>query len=263
MITSRNNEKIKYIAGLVAGAKARRQAGLFVVEGPRMVSEIPADMLSEIIVSESYMKKSEAGGALCGADNAGCGCPVTEVSDDVFAKISDTKNPQGILALVKLPQFTMADVTGGEGPLLILERIQDPGNLGTMFRSAEAAGAAGIILSDNCVDVTSPKVIRSTMGAIFRVPFVVSAELAAAVGEAQSAGYTIYAAHLAGETFYTNPAAKKSAYMIGNEGAGLSDELSKCADKLIKIPMEGQVESLNTSVAASLLLYEWHRQFKA
>lgn len=252
MITSKANDKVKMVTALVKDASERRSTGIFVVEGPRMASEVPAEMAVEVYVSESFLSKNEIPANLTGAE-------VTEVSDEVFAKMSDTKNPQGIMVLVKMPKVSISDLLSGK-PLIILEGIQDPGNLGTMLRTGEAAGIGGIIADKNTVDAFNPKVIRSTMGAIFRVPLFVAGDLAEVVAEVKGAGYTVYAAHLKGEDIYEGELAGKSAFLIGNEGNGLSDEISALSDKLIKIPMSGKVESLNASICAGLLAYEWRRQ---
>ncbi|MBQ7248269.1 MAG: RNA methyltransferase [Lachnospiraceae bacterium] len=268
------------------------------VEGPRMVAEIPAEDLQEIFVSESFAAKHpeavlrDSGSSSPDRDplpfTRGASSPdrdplpftrgtsspdrspashsrsvsptvdVTVVSDDVFAKISDTKTPQGIAAVVRMRRYELADLTTG-GPVLIIEDIQDPGTLGTMIRSAEGAGAGGIIMDPSTVDIYNPKVIRGTMGAFFRVPHVIC-PVSDAVAALKEAEYTIYAAHLAGQKSFTEVEYGKAAFMIGNEGRGLSDQSAALADTYIRIPMEGALESLNASVAASLLMYEWHRQ---
>ena len=149
----------------------------------------------------------------------------------------------------------------GAGPLLILENVQDPGNIGTLFRTAEAAGAGGVIVSGDCADPYSPKVLRATMGAVFRLPFVISEDLPATLRKLQAAGTAVYAAHLKGEDLYTEAAfPEKCAFLLGNEGNGLSEEISALADRKIRIPMEGKTESLNVAVAGALLLYEARRQ---
>ena len=268
MITSRTNEKIKYIASLAKSAEERNKAGLYIVEGPRMVMEIPDGEIRELYVSENYKGElpvvKSAQDKQSGADSGDAmrEIPIYKVSAEVFEKISSTKNPQGILAIVRMPQYSLEDIVGKEGPLLVVEKIQDPGNLGTMLRSGEAAGIAGIIVDKTTADMFNPKVIRSTMGSIFRVPFL-NMDLEEAIDALKKSGYTIYAAHLSGDDVFTSKAAKKAAYLIGNEGAGLSDEISALSDVLIKIPMEGRVESLNAAISATLLAYEWHRQHRS
>ena len=144
---------------------------------------------------------------------------------------------------------------------LLLENIQDPGNLGTMLRTGEGAGVSGIIMSRDTVDLYNPKVIRSTMGSIYRVPFYYAEDFAAAVHQVQQAGVSVYAAHLRGKNSYAcQDYTKGTAFLIGNEGNGLREETAELADCYIRIPMEGKVESLNAAVASSILMYEAHRQ---
>ena len=145
--------------------------------------------------------------------------------------------------------------------LLLLESVQDPGNLGTMVRTGEGAGITGVIMNRTTVDLFNPKTIRSTMGSIYRVPYVIADDFVATLQELKAKGVSLYAAHLKGEKQYdafdyTEP----TGFMIGNEGNGLSDEVADAADTYIRIPMEGQVESLNAAISASLLMYECNRQ---
>ena len=187
-------------------------------------------------------------------------CPYEEVSDDAFDSVAETVTPQGVLALVKMPEHTAAELSGSGKNLLLLETLQDPGNLGTILRTAEAAGIGGIILSADSVDAFSPKTVRATMGAVFRVPFVYVSDFAQTVLGLKENGYTVYAAHLQGSVPYDEPDYKGScAVMIGNEGNGLSDEATALADVRIRIPMEGKAESLNAGVAAALMMYELRR----
>ena len=141
--------------------------------------------------------------------------------------------------------------------MLLLDGIQDPGNLGTMMRTAEAAGVDGVIMSRDTVDIYNPKTIRSTMGSIYRVPFLYTDDLLADMEKLHEKGIVTYAAHLKGKGYYDEVSYKgPTAFLIGNEGNGLSDEISEKAKQYIKIPMEGQLESLNAAVAAAILMYE-------
>lgn len=252
-ITSRSNEQIKYVANLQKDSHARYAGEVYTVEGIRMSRELPPESVLQLFISESFNKKNAAADIAGGVRDE----LITIVADDVFEKISSTKSPQGILALVKMPRYELSDLTRGGKGLLLLEEIQDPGNLGTILRSAEAAGLGGVILDEKCADIFSPKVVRSTMGSIFRVPFIKTDSFAFAVSALKESGYTIYAAHLDGEDIYSSNFSAKSAFLIGNEGNGLRRETSMLADKMIRIPMEGKVESLNASIAASLLAFEW------
>ena len=148
-----------------------------------------------------------------------------------------------------------------DGVWLVLENVQDPGNLGTMFRTGEGAGISGVIMDKCTVDIYNPKTIRSTMGSIFRVPFYITEDLHGTLGQLQKKGIRVYAAHLEGSVCYDEPDyTGGTAFLIGNEGNGLRDEVSECADCLIRIPMCGKAESLNAAVAAAVLMFEAGRQ---
>ena len=208
-----------------------------------MTEEIPAERIEKVYASESFAKKNKEFLEKLQA-------PVELLTDTVFAYVSDTKTPQGILAIVqKAPH------------LVVLDNLQDPGNLGTIFRTAEAAGVTGILLSKDCVDVYNPKVIRSTMGAVFRMPFLYVEDLPEKIKELQKKSIKTYAAHLRGENAYDEEDYTTGcAFLIGNEGNGLRDEVADCANCLIRIPMEGEAESLNAAVAAAVLMFEAGRQ---
>lgn len=253
MITSTSNQQMKNLALLMKKAKARNEQGVFVVEGRKMAEEVPTEWLEKMYVSESFLQENEAFLSRFTYE---------VVSDSVFKAVSDTQTPQGVLCLVKKPSYEMADLLRGESThLLILESIQDPGNLGTMLRTGEGAGISGVIMNQTTVDLFNPKTIRSTMGSIYRMPFFVTKDLEATICDLKKQGIKVYAAHLKGTMSYDEPDYKEpTAFLIGNEGNGLSDAIADCADTYIKIPMEGQVESLNAAISATLLMYETNRQ---
>lgn len=275
MITSQGNSRIRNIIHLKKKAKERAGQGVFLVEGIRMFREIPKEECLEVYVSESFLNRRENAKALEGT-------AYETVSDSVFEKMADTMTPQGIIAVVKQRQYSFEDLLGnapardlpGGGPgksgrgsnaqpalLLVLENLQDPGNLGTILRSAEGAGVTGILLGIDCVDIYSPKVIRSTMGTVMRMPFLYTQDLHGRIRELKQKGVRLYAAHLKGTRNYTQEDyTGPCGFMIGNEGNGLTDATAGLADGYIRIPMRGKVESLNASVAASLLAYEALRQ---
>ena len=264
MITSTSNQQMKNISALLKKSKERRNSKTFVVEGPRMVVETPVDKLKAVYVAEEFAKNADNGTVLneiqqkCTQANA-----IYEiVADNVFKSVSDTQTPQGIMAVVEMPSYSLSELLSGNNThLLILESIQDPGNLGTMVRTGEGAGVTGIIMNKTTVDLFNPKTIRSTMGSIYRVPFYVTDDLAGTMKELQGKGISLYAAHLKGEHSYDEEDYTKACgFLIGNEGNGLSDEIANLADTYIKIPMEGQVESLNAAISATLLMYEANRQ---
>lgn len=255
MITSTSNQQMKKLSLLMKKAKERRQQGLFVVEGVKMFREAPRDWIVSVYVSEEFETVPEHRSLLSDI-------PYEIVADSVFRAVSDTQTPQGILAVVKMPHYTLDDVLRtDETHLLILESVQDPGNLGTMVRTGEGAGITGVIMNRTTVDLFNPKTIRSTMGSIYRVPFVVTDDFGQTLQLLRDKGVKLYAAHLKGEQPYDAfDYTGATGFMIGNEGNGLSDEAADAADSYIRIPMEGQVESLNAAISASLLMYECNRQ---
>lgn len=269
MITSTGNQKIKNVVQLLASTKQRREQQLYVVEGVKMIREAPASQIRQVFLTqEGYEKirllRPDIASLVTDGTMHNLKGPACElVSDEVFERMSDTRTPQGVLAVLSMPQWNAGEILDQADRLLILvlEGIQDPGNLGTMLRTAEAAGASLILADNTTADLYSPKVIRSTMGAVFRLPVVYSDNLLKSLRRLQSYGVQLFAAHLKGrQNFWDTDYPLKTAFLIGNEGNGLSDEVSALADRMVRIPMDGKTESLNASVAASLLLYEWKRQ---
>uniref|UniRef100_UPI004055BA5D TrmH family RNA methyltransferase n=1 Tax=Agathobacter sp. TaxID=2021311 RepID=UPI004055BA5D len=260
MITSTANQQMKQLSALLKKPKERKNKRQFVAEGTKMVAEAPKESLYAVYVSESYEANFE-NNALC--TELKQKAKIYEVvSDSVFKSISDTQTPQGILAIVSMPQYALEDLLKGEQThLLILESVQDPGNLGTMVRTGEGAGITGIIMNKTTVDLFNPKTIRSTMGSIYRVPFFVTEDLEETLMELKQQGVSLYAAHLKGRHAYDEENyASACGFLIGNEGNGLSHNIADMADTYIKIPMEGEVESLNAAISATLLMYEANRQ---
>ena len=276
MITSTSNTQIKELTKLQKKSRLRDEMGIFLVEGPRMVEEIPKERIERLYISESFERKNPA-------YIKDLGVSAEVLSDTVFSYVSDTKNPQGILAVVKRLEYTLEDVLGksaskcegksGEKEkdpknhrirvphVIVLDNLQDPGNLGTILRAGEAAGVTGVIMSHDCVDIYNPKVIRSTMGSVYRMPFVYVEHLPETLEILAEAGIHSYAAHLKGKNSYDQEDyTRGTAFLIGNEGNGLRDEVADAAECYIKIPMCGEVESLNAAVASSVLMFEAARQ---
>lgn len=259
MITSHSNPKIKQIVQWQARARERREAGIFLAEGFKMFEEAPAEWIREVYVSEEIRGKTAFSPEISEKlDRTGW----EAVSPDVFRKISDTQTPQGILCVLERPRYSLEELLQAGNPLfLLVENLQDPGNLGTIVRTGEGAGVTGIILGEGTVDIFNSKVIRATMGSVFRVPFVCGEDLCAVVERLRENGIRTYAAHLAGENYYDSFSFREgTAFLVGNEGSGLTRALAEKADNYLKIPMEGHVESLNAAVTASILLYEAYRQ---
>lgn len=266
MITSIQNQQVKNILKLKKSGKERRRQGVFVVEGMRFVSEIPEEFFVKAYATTEYLNHhrrwmEENRSEIEPKDIDRHQGEIEEVSESVMRQISDTKTPQGIVAVARMPRYCLDSILEREeGILLLLENIQDPGNLGTMIRTAEGAGVSGIIMSKDTVDIFNPKVARATMGSIFRVPFLYVEDLVDIILKLGKNGYTSFAAHLEGKDLYDEDFSGRVAFFIGNEGNGLTDRLTAKADRKIKIPMEGSLESLNAAIAAALLMYEAKRQ---
>lgn len=220
-----------------------------------MFGEAPADWVCRVYVSEALSGEKELMERVREF-------PHEIVTDSVFRQMSDTQTPQGILTVLRKPSYSMADILKGENPLvMVLEDLQDPGNAGTIFRTGEGAGVSGIFLTRTCVDITNPKVIRSTMGSIYRMPFLYVEDVVSLKKKLKEAHIRSYAAHLKGKNFYDGESYRGgTAFFIGNEGKGLTEQAASAADCLIRIPMCGQVESLNAAMAAGILMYEASRQ---
>ncbi len=256
----------KFIAELQKKASVRRSSGLYTIDGPKMAGELdPADA-EAVYVTRGFLASQHAEDCRQLLENV----PYELIQDSEMKQISDTVTPQGILVLARQRRIKgiRAITEQCENPLLLmLETIQDPGNLGTIIRMAEAAGVSGIIVNRETVDMYSPKVVRSTMGALLRLPVICVEDEIKAASALSEGAYTdgrhvsIYAARLDGAADYAAVDYRgPSMIMIGNEAHGLSRELSDCADRNIIIPMCGTAESLNAAVAAAVISFEAARQ---
>ena len=249
MITSKTNEYIKYIKSLHL-KKNRDESNEFIVEGPKMVKEVVSSDMNVkkiIICEEIFTEPVDVGNN-----------DVEFVSSNVFEYISDTKTPQGIMAIVEKRDV---DNTEFANTMFALDNVQDPGNLGTIIRTLDCAGINTLLLSNGCADEYNPKVIRSTMGAIFRVNIFSNLELKNRLDKFKEEGYNIIVTSLEGATnMFDYKFEGKNIVVIGNESNGVSKEIQELANVRIKIPMLGQTESLNAGVAASLVAYEIMRK---
>ena len=251
MITSSTNAQIKNLIKLQKSGKTRREQGVFLAEGLRLFKEIPKEQLIKAYVTEEFLEKNQQ--LLENVD-------YEIVAENVLKEASDTKTPQGVLAVVKMKNYSLEELMGQNNPcLMVLENIQDPGNLGTIIRTSEGAGVSGILMSKDTVDLYNPKVVRSTMGSIFRMPCIVL-PMDEIFTFLRKEGITSYGAHLEGRDFYKENYKTACAFFIGNEGNGLTEETTKRVERKIKIPMYGQVESLNAAIASTVLMYEAMRQ---
>lgn len=274
MISSTANNRVKHVVQLREKSRERAKENVFLVEGIKMFEEAPAEKIKELYIEERLFDGCDGSGLSAKYQELkdkteACkqaGVPVEIVTEEVMRKMSDTQAPQGILCVMERFAYNSSDMIKkalerkkkGHVPLfLLLEDIQDPGNLGTMIRTAEGAGADGIFMTKGTVDIYNPKSIRSTMGSLYRVPFLQTEDISAVTGLLQKNGITVYAAHLQGDKYYNEyDYSSGCAFLIGNEGNGLKKETADRADCYLKIPMEGKLESLNAAIAAALLMYQ-------
>ena len=230
------------------------EAGLFFIEGKKFVSEIPDDWdIVSMIYSESYSLKNDT--------EAYRGERIT-IGDAPFARLSETVTPQGIMAVCRKKTYDADAVLSKKNALIVYaEEINDPGNLGTMIRTAHACGADGVFCSENSAGAYNPKALRASAGSFFHVPVVEGMDLSEFAGKLRLGGIKTAAAHTGGrECLYDMDFTHGAAIIIGSEARGLSDTAIGLADHLIYIPMPGGAESLNASAACAVILYEAVRQ---
>ena len=252
MITSGQNPKLKLVRTLQGRAKERREADAFVVEGVRLVEEaVKANWQFQFVLFSDGL--SERGKELVNTLTANQ-IEVEEVSGDLLQNISETETPQGILAVLQLSNLPIPD---SPNFVLIPDQIRDPGNLGTLLRSAAAAGAQAALLPPETTDAFAPKVLRSGMGAHFQLPIhsMTWDEIREHIKDMK-----IYLADMNGRSCWKTDLRKPLALVIGGEAQGVSQEAQKLAAQRISIPMPGNVESLNAGVAGSVLMFEVVRQ---
>lgn len=249
-IVSKDNRKIQRLKGL-SQKKVRSTENLFLIEGTKAVTEaVSMGLLIDIIaVSDTYLSKSEPGVDLYDGD-----FDLISVPDDLFVKISSLVNPQGILASVNMPEYSMEELPGLQKPIVLLDGIKDPGNLGTILRTADAFDFGGVVLTGECVDIYNPKCVQASMGSVLRVTNIVTRP--ADIKTFKDDGYMIFGLDLKGKGFSrSNSLPVKSIVCIGSESHGLSVEVKELCDELIKIPMAGKAESLNAAIAAAIAMY--------
>lgn len=249
IITSRANPLLARIRKLNSRRSSRREEGAFVGEGPKLLSEAlrwGAEL--EAVVCGPGVPLPELPGQV----------RVVEVADHLLSSVADTESPQGIVFLCKGKALGMPDRLEG-GRYLILDGVQDPGNVGTIWRTADAFGTDGLILCNGCADPWNPKTVRATMGAVFRLP-VYESTLETAAEKLAQANVPMYAAALREDTEDVRSAALgRAAVIIGSEGRGVSRQALELCQKTVKIPMRARCESLNAAVAAAVVLWEMAR----
>ncbi|HET9587674.1 MAG TPA: RNA methyltransferase [Anaerolineales bacterium] len=252
MITSGQNPKLKLVRALQGRAKERREAGLFVVEGVRLVEEaVKTGWPFQFVLFSDTL--SERGKELL-KTLAVLQVEVEEASGDLLQNVSETETPQGILAVLK---FNQIPIPGTPDFVLIPDQIRDPGNLGTLLRTAAGAGVQAVLLPPETADAFAPKVLRSGMGAHFRLPihFMIWDEIGECVKNLH-----VYLADMNGQSCWETDLRQPLALVIGGEAEGASEESQRLATQQISIPMRGDMESLNAGVAGSILMFEAVRQ---
>jgi len=261
IITSRDNQLIKKAAALKR-RKERLQSRLFLLEGVRILEEAVAKADLEYVLFTLGFTESKRGKALISSAVAR-GVPCYTIADNLLQLVCNSVHPQGVLGVVSRKNYSLNSIIADpECFLLFADRVQDPGNLGTMIRTASAVGATGVILSPETVDPYNDKVIRSTMGAILNIPIFEGIEVEDFLYQAQSNQVKVIAGDLQGKKpyFYANYSGK-ICIVAGNEAEGISLKMREKADELVAIPLKYSiVESLNVSVATAILLYEKIRQ---
>lgn len=294
LITSVNNQRVKEVANLKQ-KKYRTESGTFFAEGLRAVqeavqyadvtelfyTEAEAGRLDEVLKAAGNVPadtKEKSGnmnnvnhnnaGTAKKRNEASNGIRMYQVDEKVMAKLSDTKAPQGVLAVIRTPEQNLRQLRPGtasdnNAPVIILDRVQDPGNLGTIIRTADAVGALGLILLEGCVDAYSPKVVRASMGSLFHLPVVQDVTAEEALTWCYRNGYEPAATALKNaQNVYKADISKKMAFLFGNEANGVAEELQAAAETRLFIPMTGLAESMNVAMAAGIILFEGLRQRK-
>ena len=247
IITSKDNEIIKNIKKL---KEKKYRLDSYIVEGIKMVKEAISENqeIALIAIREDFK-----------IDFDTKKIKIVTISNKIFNDISDVKTPQGILAVIKKNQNNQIETN--QEYILALDSLQDPGNMGTIIRTADSANINQIIINKTTVDPYSPKVIRSTMGAIYRTNIIEVEDLKTTLREMKSKGFQIITTDLkATQSIYDINYNNKTVVVIGNEANGVSQEILQTADKKVIIPMLGKTESLNASIAASIMIYEYVRQ---
>ena len=243
MITSLHNQKVVFWRSLNE-KKGRDSTGLFLVEGTKMVSEAlkSAFTVETILIRDDYTPSFSVPEEI----------PGFRMPGNVFNSVCSAKTPQGIAAVVRI-----RTIHSSGSRLIALDGLQDPGNVGTVIRTADAAGFDSVFVSPDCADVFSPKVLRATMGSIFHIGVELTDSLSDLLSQYRNDGYSVISSQLDGDPFYSrNPVDPPFVLIVGNEGNGISDAVKAQATHRYRLPMRGEAESLNVAVAAGIMMYE-------
>jgi len=262
-ITSPHNHIVKEVRSLKT-SKGRQEKGLFFIEGTRIFEEAlkSEEKIKYAVVSDSFVKSPSFDKTIGDYVKT---LKIYVVPDRLFRDMADTDTPQGIMAVLPVKKRGINEITDKTGLYVFLDEIRDPGNMGTIIRTADAAGFSGVIVTKGCADVYNPKVIRSTMGSVFHLPvYFCTGEPSEAFSHLKNLGIRILASSLeGGASIFETDMTGGTAIVIGNEAFGISLSSRAAADGLVFIPMEGNAESLNASVAAGIMMFEAVRQRKA
>ena len=263
LLTSRNNPRIKELTRLFESARDRRAAHLFVAEGERLCKDAALSNaeIVRVFLTPSAMEKY---GDTVRLLTERC-TEVYQITEELARRVGDTESPQGVFCICKMLDKNAGMVhINKESRVIVLENLQDPANMGAVFRSAEAFDMDAVILAGNCCDVYAPKAVRAGMGAVFRLNLLRTASGAEAAQILRKSGVTTYAAVAHGDAkkLHEVRLGRGCAVMIGNEGNGLTDEAIAACDHPLTIPMGGRAESLNAAAAAAILIWEMVRNEK-
>ncbi|MBR3628333.1 MAG: RNA methyltransferase [Elusimicrobia bacterium] len=246
-IESIHNDIIKLIVSLKE-KKNRDELSLFVVEGFKQVSEIPNNWKTKFVLATEKYKDFKTDKFYI-------------TTEKIFKKISDTKTPQEILAVVEKKKFDIENILSKKGIFVVIDTLQDPGNIGTIIRTAESFGCKGIFISKNSVDIYSDKVVRSTMGAIFNIPIIQECDIVSLIENMKQKEINTCAFSLDTENLLSTFKFKdNTAIIIGNESVGINENVLNIVDSKIKIDMTGKSQSLNAAIACSIGIYEISKQ---
>ena len=259
MLENPRSPRVRAVAKLTKRS-ARTETGLFLLEGPQSVREAltyAPDAIIDLFATPTGWEKH----ADLREKAADAGIEVEYVTEDVLDAMADTVTPQGVVAAVRQTPTSVKDIFATSPQLIaICEEVRDPGNLGTIIRAADAAGADAVVLTGRTVDLYNPKVVRSSTGSLFHLPISVGGDLGDVIQRAHAAGLQVLAADVKGDDLLSVRAgealSKPTGWLFGNEARGLSDELLALADGALKLPIFGKAESLNLATAASVCLYE-------
>lgn len=253
-ITSSANSRVKHVKAL-GKRKNRESEGLYVAEGASVVKDLfdhGAD-IAEVFVAKSALGKYES----MITEISDKGMPLFSVNDSIMGSLTAAKSPQGIFAVIRQQsrEFDATHLFGGR-LAVALDALGDPGNMGTIIRTADAVGADALIIGPGCVDVYNEKVVRASMGSLSSIRIFMAEDLPKAVYDMQATGWKAACGHLAGSDFFERDYFGKTLLVIGNEARGVSAQIADLCDYKWKLPMRGKAESLNAAVAAGIIMYE-------